>query len=511
LIRERVLRASLTNWLNQVATLAIRFVLTPFILHRLGDTQFGLWALIGAVIGQGEMLDFGIKAALTKYAAEFHSQGEYGQARRLIATSFLLYCGLGLLALLAAATVAPIFPHLFNVPPSEQGTAMIVVLLMGVQLAVTLPGSASGAVLWGLHRYGLVNALIMTSTVLSAVITVTVLLAGGGLIAMVAAGIPLAFGMLGGGIYLLNLVAPELRLSLTEARRDLVRSVVSFSSATFTIETAASLQIKFNEIIIGAFMPVSAVGPYSLARRMSDVPQTAAAQTIGGYIPLASELQAGGSTDRLRALYLVGSRVALAVCVPLAAVLIALAGPLLALWLGPQYSQYAPIVVILTLTSVASITRQPGGLIVQGMGRHHRLAVAYVCAALANVAIAILLVRPYGLLGVAVATLISSIGLNLCYVWPFVLRLLDIRWLDFLNQALLPGLVPVLPMTAVIYGMDRFFSTSGIMSISIIAAAALLTYAAAYLVFGAGDPEKRLLWGILANLRSGSLLRSKAP
>jgi O-antigen/teichoic acid export membrane protein len=287
--------------------------------------------------------------------------------------------------------------------------------------------------------------------------------------------------------------------------------VVSFSSATFTIETAASLQIKFNEIIIGAFMPISAVSPYSLARRMSDVPQTAAAQTIGGYIPLASELQAGGSTDRLRALYLVGSRVALAVCVPLAAVLIALAGPLLALWVGPQYSQYAPIVVILALTSVASITRQPGGLIVQGMGRHHRLAVAYVCAALANVAIAILLVRPYGLLGVAVATLISSIGLNLCYVWPFVLRLLDIRWLDFLNQALLPGLVPVLPMTAVIYGMDRFVPTSGIMSISVIAAAALLTYAAAYLVFGAGDPEKRLLRGILANLRSASLLRSKAP
>ena len=511
MIRERVLRASLTNWLTQVATLAIRFVLTPFILHRLGDTQFGLWALIGAVISQGDMLDFGIRAALTKYAAEYHSQGKFEHARRLIATSFFLYCGLGLLALLLAAIIAPIFSHLFNVPPSEQQTATIVVLLMGIQLAVTLPGGAPGAVLWGLHRYGLVNAMIMTSTVLSAAITVTVLLAGGGLTAMVAAGIPLAIGMLAGGIYLLNLVAPELRLSLGEARRDLVRSVLSFSSATFTIETAASLQIKFNEIIIGAFMPISAVSPYSLARRMSDVPQMAAVQMISGFIPLASEIQAGGGIDRLRALYLVGSRVTLAVCVPLAAVLIALAGPLLALWVGAQYSQYAPVVVILALTSVASITRQPGGLIVQGIGRHHRLAAAYVCAALANIAISILLVRPYGLLGVAVATLVSSIGLNLCYVWPFVLRLLNVRWLDFLNQALLPALAPVLPMAAVIYGISRFVEPSGIVSIGATAAAGLLTYAVVYLVFGAGDPERRLVRGMLANLRSATSLRSKTP
>ena len=130
---------------------------------------------------------------------------------------------------------------------------------MGIQLAFALPGAAPAAALWGLHRYGLVNALIMTSTVLSAAVTVIVLMAGGGVVAMVAGFTPLPLGMLALGIYAFNRVAPELTPSWRDARRHLVRSVLSFSGATFIIEAGFSLLTKVDEIIIGAFLPISSV------------------------------------------------------------------------------------------------------------------------------------------------------------------------------------------------------------------------------------------------------------
>jgi hypothetical protein len=92
-----------------------------------------------------------------------------------------------------------------------------------------------------------------------------------------------------------------------------------------------------------------------------------------------------------------------------------------------------------------------------------------------------------------------------------VSRVLGIRWLDYLNQALLPALVPVVPMTAVIYGVGRFVEPAGIVSTGAAAAAALVTYAAAYLAFGAGDPERQLVRGALANMKNATSLRSRIP
>ena len=50
----------------------------------------------------------------------------------IIATAFLLYCMLGLVVLLVSTAIAPIFPHLFNVPPAFREATIIAVLLMGL-------------------------------------------------------------------------------------------------------------------------------------------------------------------------------------------------------------------------------------------------------------------------------------------------------------------------------------------------------------------------------------------
>ena len=155
--------------------------------------------------------------------------------------------------------------------------------------------------------------------------------------------------------------------------------------------------------------------------------------------PVASQLQAEGETDRIRLLYLTGSRMTLAISVPLAIVLVALAGPLLALWVGGQYSLYAPIVVILALAGVVEISHWPAKEILQGIARHRGLAPGYICAALANLGISVALVRPYGLVGVAIGTLIPSMVLSFCYIWPYASWVIGVPWRDLLARALLPA------------------------------------------------------------------------
>ena len=230
---------------------------------------------------------------------------------------------------------------------------------------------------------------------------------------------------------------------------------------------------------------------------------------LGAFLPVASQLQAEGEADRLQSFYLIGSRVTLAICVPLACLVIALAGPLLALWVGPEYSSYAPIVIILALAGVAEISHWPANEILQGIARHRGLAPGYTCAALANIGLSVALVRPYGLVGVALGTLIPSTVLSVCYVWPYASRVIGISWRILLKRVLLPTLSPAIPMIAVIYGTGRIVEPSGLIAIGVTAAVALATYAVIYLTWGAGIPERQLVLNLFDNLKSAASSRVK--
>lgn len=74
LIHSRVLRGIMSNYAGQAVTVVTWILLTPFILARLGPTNYGLWVLIGSVIGYGTLLDFGIGGAVIKYMAEYRAR-----------------------------------------------------------------------------------------------------------------------------------------------------------------------------------------------------------------------------------------------------------------------------------------------------------------------------------------------------------------------------------------------------------------------------------------------------
>ncbi|MBA2676981.1 MAG: hypothetical protein H0U76_01070, partial [Ktedonobacteraceae bacterium] len=63
-IRRRVLTSTITNYIGKIIALGTWFFLTPFILHQLGTTNYGLWTLVGSMVAYGSLLDLGIGGAV---------------------------------------------------------------------------------------------------------------------------------------------------------------------------------------------------------------------------------------------------------------------------------------------------------------------------------------------------------------------------------------------------------------------------------------------------------------
>src|SRR5829696_5355969 len=90
-IINRVVWNTLSNYVGKVITLGTGFLLTPFLVHTVGASTYGLWALVGSMTAYGALLDFGIAAAITKYIAEYRAKNEMQDAKAFIATAFLMY------------------------------------------------------------------------------------------------------------------------------------------------------------------------------------------------------------------------------------------------------------------------------------------------------------------------------------------------------------------------------------------------------------------------------------
>jgi O-antigen/teichoic acid export membrane protein len=498
-IRRRVLVSTISNYAGKIFALGIGFLMTPFLLHRLGASDYGLWVLVGSLVGYGALLDFGISSAITKYVSEYRARGQMQRAQTLVATGLALYSILGLLAFLLSIVLAPLFPVIFNLPPYQHEMAIRLVILSGLGLGISIPCTTPNAVLRGLQRFDILNVINATGTFLFFIATILVVLLGGGLLAIVAINIPLTLLMQIPSIWLIRKLAPELKFGWRGADFGLVRSVASYSSALFVTNIASQVQTKTDEIVIGVSMPVAYVTPYSIARRLSEMPQILTDQFMKVLMPLASQLHSEEDPVRLRALYLASTRLTLVGFVPLACGIIMLAQPFLTIWVGPAYGRYSYLVLILTIASLINTSQWPAASILQGMARHRRLAVMAAGSAVANLVLSLLLVGPLGLAGVALGTLIPTTVECLFFVLPYALRTIHVDSRQALLEMFLPAILPVIPMAFTLFFLQEIIDPSSFISIALIGGLSLIVYAGTYLAFGAKAMERQFIHSLVGN------------
>ncbi len=488
---RRALLNTLSNFTAKFLSLGAWVLLTRFILQHLGPSQYGLWVLVGSVTAYGSLFDFGIAAAITKYVAEFRARQEAERARSLIATALWLYTGLGLAVVLLSAALAPVFPHLFAIRPDQRLTAMWLVLLSGIHVGLLIPCAAPGAVLRGLQRFDILNMLGAVGTLLSFAATVAMLYLGGGVVSLAIVGIGVTLLMQLPAIWFIRRLAPDMPLGWRGAQRRMANTVASFSSSLLLIHLGGQLETKTDEIVIGKFLPLSAIAPYNIARRVSALPLALTEQFLSLLLPLASSMAAENDHSRVRSLYIVSTRLTLAMFIPIGLSLVVLAKPILALWVGEEYSGYSHLVLILTIASLIDTSQWPAGMILQGMARHRPLALLSIATGLGNLALSILLIAFLGLTGVALGTLIPTTIVCLLLVMPYAARAMNVRVRELISRAFLPALAPAVPALAVAFILRTLLAPQSVASVLLVAGASSLVFAVGYLTLKVNELERR--------------------
>jgi len=495
-----------TRYLAIAVEAVLGLVVLPFNIAHLGDSAYGLWMLTASVTSYFSVLDLGYGSALVKLVAQYRARRDVRALNEIVSTTFLVFATFGVVTYLVAIAAAVYIGQLFQLTPEQIHTGRIVMLIVSLSVAIGTAVSVFGAVNNGFQRFDLNNRVGMATSVLTAVVNVAVLKAGYGLIELVTA--TTAVRLLSYVVYRANAyrVFPAMQIRLRWYRRERLREVTSLSVYMLLIDWANKLNYSIDALVIGAFLNTSAVAVWTVGQRLAEVTQRLTNQLNEVLFPAVVDNDTADRMPRLQAILIQGTRLSLATVVPMGGAMMLMARPLVRAWVGPGFDGSVAVVQLLSLAVIVRIGTATASTLLKGAGEHRLVAFANVAAALVNVAVSIAIVKPFGLVGVAIGTLVPVCIASSVIIFPAGCRRVQLTLGRGLAEAVWPAVWPAAAMAAFVY------LTRGLVPVSLVAvgaemAAACLVYAAVFVAFGITREERRFYLTKSFNLLQRTPLR----
>jgi O-antigen/teichoic acid export membrane protein len=440
----------LWNWTGLAVTLASAVLLTPYMIAKLGDQGYGVWALAFALIEYYWLLDLGFRSATAKYTAHYHTLGDSLAVNQVVSTGFAYFAAIAALVLIATGTLAPLAPARFEMALRYQRDFYWLLVMFGASWASGALAMVFQAALEGLQRFDVINRVSAAVALLRVGGCFAVLYRGGGL---------LALGGVVAGAQLLNqalvvascyLFYPQLRVSPRRVTRPMLKQMAGYGVHTVTATVAAQILNQSAPLLLGLFHPVDTVGYFNATNRIVQL----SGGEVTGRVGLVSgaksaELAARQDTGRILRLAVITNRYCLALFLLPSVFLLTYGAPLLALWLSPLWAERSgPILPVLILGTGLGVAAQfNSSAILYGLARHALYARGLLAEGITSLALLWLVVPRFELLGAAWITAALMI-LNRGLFLPWILcRALGTGWTRFMGQVLirpLAGLAPAL-------------------------------------------------------------------
>jgi len=202
--------------------------------------------------------------------------------------------------------------------------------------------------------------------------------------------------------------------------------------------------------------------------------------------------------DRLRTVLVEGTRISLATVIPLSMVIAILAQPIVLAWVGPRFLAGVPVTAVLALAVIIRTGNTTGRAVLKGAGRHKFLAVWSVASAILNLALSIVFVRRFGLIGAAYGTLGAMLTVTVCVLFPASCRRVGLPLTEAIRRSIWPAVWPSI-VPGVLLFLARPYIGTNVLLIIIGAAATVLVYAATFFAFAIAPAERRWYFDRIAS------------
>jgi len=429
MIRARIYLRNLTaNWIGYGLNLVIMFAMSPFVIHRLGDVDYGVWSLMMTMTGYLGLVEVGTRGGVGRFLNYYLAKKDFLKFNSTVNTAMVIFIAIGGVLIVISLILAFILPNIFpKIPEYLIPDTRIILFLISFNVWISFFSVVFRHIIGALERFDLRNIADIFVLLIRTGMTIFALLNGYRLISLAV--IQAFCGLLGLLIVFLmsKKIFPQLEICLTKASQESFKELFGFSVWAFIGSLSYRLLYSADNIVIGILLGPKWITFYSVGGLLLYRGRELINQASSVFEPKLIQNCATNELENLKKLYHKGSTLVMAVGLLVFIGMLVFGKEFIFLWMGPRFEISYQIMVILTVSSFGAVAFQLSGPIYHGMGKVKLLSLLILTQGLANLALTLFLVLKmnFGIEGVAWGSFYPRI------LWSIITGLIVMRWIKY--------------------------------------------------------------------------------
>ena len=259
---------------------------TPFMLRMMGKSEYGLYSIAASIVAYLTILDLGFGNAIVRYTAKFRAEGKLEEQYKMFGMFFLLYCGIGLIALLAGGVLYLNAENLFDasMTANELARTKVILLLMVFNLAITFPFSLFGSIITAYEQFVFQKLIVIARIILNTATMIVLLNLGYKAIAMVV--VTTLFNVLTLGLnfwYCKHYL--KIKLIFAKFQWGFLKEVSIYSFWIFLNVIMDRIYWSTGQFVLGAYAGTAVVAVFAIAIQLEHMYMSFSTAISGVFLP----------------------------------------------------------------------------------------------------------------------------------------------------------------------------------------------------------------------------------
>lgn len=488
------------NYVSICLNMVVGLIYTPYMLRMLGQSEYGLYSLAASIIAYLTVLDLGFGNAIVRYTAKFRAEGKQREQEEMFGMFFILYIGIGLIAMIAGSVLSLNVENMFSCAMTEIEVhrTRIMLWLMTFNLAFTFPMSIWGSIMTAYERFVFQRFVSIIRSVLNPIVMVLLLVVGYKAIAMVV--VTTIFNV---GTLFINWWYCKYKLAIkvrfAKLEWGFLKEVSIYSFWIFLNAIMDRIYWSTGQFVLGVYKGSTAIAVYSVAIQLENMYMMFSTAIASVFLPkVTSMVTKGAKNEEISNLFIRTGRLQYIVMAFILSSFIVFGKQFIVLWAGNDYAEAYYLSLMFFVPLTIPLIQNLGIIILQARNQMKFRSLLYIIIALCSLALSILLTQRYNYYGCAFATglaLLLGQGLimNIYYQKEQNIDMIAF-WVEILKMSVVPAFLVLLS----IYILD-YLELTNMTLMQIIIGISLYTilYILLFLKYSINSEEKTLLFNPL--------------
>ncbi len=401
---KRIKLGVFMSYITIAVNIITGIVYTPWILKRIGDSNYGLYTLASSFISMF-MLDFGMSAAVSRFVSRYIALDDQDSLNNFLGIVYKLY---GLISAAISVILIVVFFNLSaiydNMSATELATFKIVFLITAFSTVFCFPFVTLNGIIRSYECFFEMKFIELLNKIFAVVLTIIVLTAGMGLYALVA-----VYAVCNIAFVIVKLIfikrKTSIKINWKVRDKELTKGIFGFSIWSAIFGVAQQLTLNIMPSILAALASASQVAHFSLARTIEGYVWTISEAINGLFLPKVTRriVKSDNAQDVLPLMIKVG-RIILSITGLVVCGIILVGQDFVKVWLGSDgYNDVYIMMILLTIYSVISSPQQIANTSMVVLNKvRYQATVAIICSFL-NIIISPVFIKIYGAVGAAMS------------------------------------------------------------------------------------------------------------